>query len=163
MTDLKPKPRNILTICTGNICRSPIAEGIFRFLLRAMPGVGVFSAGTHALIGNPATEFAIIAADENGIDISGHKAHMLEKEMIRASSIILCMEPSHVEFILEIDVSAESKAFNIAQFSDEGKKLKKILDPYGCGLREYRQCFKDISICIRNFLGSKCFHAHLMR
>jgi protein-tyrosine-phosphatase len=159
MTALTRKPKNILTVCTGNICRSPMAEGIFRALLKAIPDVGVSSAGTHALIGNPATEFAIIAADENGIDISGHKARMIGEEIIRASSLILCMESSHVEHILEIDVSAESKTFNLAQFSDGAKRLKKISDPYGCSLREYRECFKDISICIGNFLGSEYFYA----
>ncbi len=135
-----------------------MAEGIFRALLKAFPDVGVSSAGTHALIGNPATEFAIVAAAEKGIDISGHKARMIGEEIIRMSRIILCMESSHVEQILEIDVSAGSKTFNLAQFSDGGKRLKKISDPYGCSLREYRECFKDISICIRNFLGSDYFY-----
>lgn len=135
-----------------------MAEGIFRALLKAVPDVGVSSAGTHALIGNPATEFAIVAAAEKGIDISGHKARMIGAEIIRMSRIIICMESSHVEQILEIDVSAGSKTFNLAQFSDGGKKLKKISDPYGCSLREYRECFKDISICIRNFLGSDYFY-----
>lgn len=138
-----------------------MAEGIFRALLEAIPDVGVSSAGTHALLGNPATDFAIIAADDNGIDISGHKARMIGEEIIRASSIILCMESSQVEHILEIDVSAESKTFNLAQVSDGAKRMKKISDPYGCSLREYRECFKDISACIRNFLVSEYCYAWL--
>jgi protein-tyrosine phosphatase len=157
MTDSTRKPRNILTVCTGNICRSPMAEGILRALLKVVPDVGVSSAGTNALIGNPATDFAIIAADEKGIDISGHKARMVGEEMIRASSTILCMEFFHVEYILEIDVSAESKTFNLAQFSEGGKRLNKISDPYGCSLREFRECFQDINVCIRNFLVSEYF------
>ncbi len=134
-----------------------MAEGIFRALLKTAPDVRVSSAGTHALIGNPATEFAIVAAAEGGIDISGHRARMIGEEIIRMSGIILCMESSHMEHILEIDVSAESKTFNLAQFSDGGERLQEISDPYGCSLREYRECFKDISSCIRNFLGSEYF------
>lgn len=158
MTDPTKKPKNILAVCTGNICRSPMTEGILRALLKASTDVGVSSAGTHALIGNPATDFAIIAADENGIDISDHKARMIGEEIIRESSIILCMESSHVEHILEINVSAASRTFNLAEFSDRDKRLKKIADPYGCSLREYRECFKDISVCVRNFLHSGYFH-----
>ncbi len=153
------KPKNILVVCTGNICRSPMAEGIFRALLKKIPGASVSSAGTHAQTGNPATEFAVIAAGENGIDISGHRARMIGEEAIRASGIILCMEPYHVEQILEIDVSADSKTLNLAEFSGALKGRNKISDPYGCSLREYRECFKDIDICIRNFLESEYYLA----
>ena len=151
------RAKNILVVCTGNICRSPMAEGILGVLIKEIPGASVSSAGTHALTGNPATEFAVIAAAENGIDISGHKARMIGEEIIRASSIILCMEPYHVEHVLEIDISADLKTFNLAEFSGSAIKRSKILDPYGCSLREYRECFKDIDFCIRNFLASEYY------
>ncbi len=153
------RPKNILAVCTGNICRSPMAEGIFRALLKGVPGAIVSSAGTDALTGNPATEYAVIASGENGIDISGHRARMVGEELIRASSIILCMEPYHFEQILEIDESADSKTLNLAEFSGSFKGSNKISDPYGCSLREYRGCFKHIDICIRNFLESECYLA----
>lgn len=151
------RPRNILVVCTGNICRSPMAEGILRALLKEMQGVNVSSAGTHALTGNPATEYAVIAAAENGIDISGHRARMIGEEIIRASGIILCMEPYHIEHILEIDITADLKTLNLAEFSSSANIRKKISDPYGCSLREYRECFKDIDFCIRNFLASEYY------
>jgi protein-tyrosine-phosphatase len=145
--------KNILTVCTGNICRSPMAEGVLRAILKDIPATEVSSVGTHALIGNAATGFAVIAAGEHGIDIAGHKARMISGEIIRTSSIILCMEPAHLEHVLEIDISADSKTFNLAEFSDG--RLDKISDPYGCSLREYRECFRDISVCIRNFVNSE--------
>lgn len=132
-----------------------MAEGVFRAFLKNFPDMEVSSAGTHALVGNAATEFAVIAAGEHGIDISGHKARMISGEIILASSIILCMEPAHLEYVLEIDISADSKTFNLAEFSDGRKRLDKISDPYGCSLREYRECFRDISVCIRNFVDSE--------
>jgi len=157
MSDLTKGQKKILVVCTGNICRSPMAEGVLRALLADIPGTEISSVGTHALIGNPATDFAIIAAGERGIDISRHRARMIGEEIIRDSGIILCMEPFHVEYILEFDISAESKTYNLAEFSDGRKRLKKIADPYGCGLREYRECFEDISVCIRNFVASEYF------
>ncbi|MDA8240309.1 MAG: hypothetical protein M0Z67_08055 [Nitrospiraceae bacterium] len=157
MKDILKQQKNILTVCTGNICRSPMAEGILRALLTGGPAAKVSSAGTHALIGNSAADFAIIAAAERGIDISGHRARMIGQEIIRGSSSILCMELSHVEWVLEIDPSAITKTFNLAEFAGSEKKLKQIADPYGCSLREYRSCFADIETCIRNFLASAHF------
>jgi protein-tyrosine-phosphatase len=141
-----------LAVCTGNICRSPMAEGILKKVLEGSAAALVSSSGTHALVGNPASEFSVIASDENGIDISRHRARMLTPEMIESSDIILCMERFHVEQILSIDVSAHERVFNLADFSGV-RRMRDIPDPYGCSLREYRECFSDIWRCIDNFLA----------
>jgi len=150
------KTVRILTVCTGNICRSPMAEGILRTIFENDGTAVVSSAGTHALEGNPASEFSVIAASENGVDISGHRARMLRSEIIRSSDMILCMEPSHLERVLSIDLSAHGRVYNLADFSGMGK-MKSIPDPYGCSLREYRQCFNEIRSCIHNFIDSEHF------
>jgi protein-tyrosine-phosphatase len=141
-----------LAVCTGNICRSPMAEGILKKFLEGIGDALVSSSGTHALVGNPASEFSVIAAGENSIDISRHRAKMLMPEMIKASDIILCMESSHAEGVLSIDVRAHERVFNLADFSGS-RRMRGIPDPYGCSLREYRECFRDIHRCIDNFLA----------
>ena len=148
---------SILTVCTGNICRSPMAEGIIRNLLGASRPVLISSAGTHALAGNPATEFAVIAAFERGVDISGHRARKLSHGLILDSDIILCMEPSHAEWVISVEPSSGNRVYNLADFSGNSRKLKTIADPYGCSLREYRSCMEDIELCISNFLDSSEF------
>ena len=148
---------SILTVCTGNICRSPMAEGFLGNCLRSSPDVTVYSAGTHALVNNPATEFAVIAALEKGINISGHRARMLEPRLIQESSIILCMEPSHAEWVLSLEPSAHKRVHNLADFSGPHKRLKRISDPYGCGIPDYRKCLRDIEECLKNFLESEKF------
>ena len=146
------KKIKILTVCTGNICRSPMAEGILRAIFKADPFMTVSSAGTHAVAGNPATEFAILACREKGIDITGHSALPLDGALISSSDMILCMEPSHAEWALSIDSSIYEKVYNLPDFSGSDKRLKSISDPYGCSLREYRECFDEINMCIHNFL-----------
>jgi protein-tyrosine phosphatase len=132
-----------------------MAEGILRGRFRANSHVGISSAGTHAMIGNPATEFAVLSAQEKGIDISGHTARMLEPAIVRGSHIILCMEPSHAEWVISIEPSAHHRVYNLADFSGSIRRLKRIADPYGCSIREYRECLIDIEVCINNFLGSR--------
>ncbi len=142
---------HILAVCTGNICRSPMAEGILKKLLKNGSAAAVSSSGTHAIEGNAASEFSVMASAENGVDISGHRARILTPAMIEESDVILCMERSHVERVLSLDAAAHERVFNLADFSDG--RLRNIADPYGCSLREYRECFGDIRSCIDNFLA----------
>jgi protein-tyrosine-phosphatase len=136
----------ILAVCTGNICRSPIAEGI---LAKRCSGgsVSAASAGTHALIGNPAAEYSVIAALEHGVDITRHRARPLTEILVRTSDIIICMEPSHVEYVLSMAPDAEDHVYNLGEFA-EGIRGSMIPDPYGCGLREYRTCYLTIENAI---------------
>lgn len=147
---------NIVAVCTGNICRSPMAEGILSGMSAAFPRVRASSAGTHALEGNPASEFSIIACREHGINISDHKARRLDRIITAGSDVIICMEPAHVEMVLSLDTCAAGKVYNLADFS--GGKLKKIADPYGCSLREYRRCFDEVLFCLGRFLEEMSFY-----
>jgi protein-tyrosine-phosphatase len=129
-----------------------MAEGILRRIFEERQTVAVSSAGTHAVDGNPATEFAVLASKENKIDLANHRARSLDSALIKGSDMILCMEPAHAEWVLAADSSAHEKVYNLADFSCTGGKLKIITDPYGCSLREYRLCFDAIDKCIRNFI-----------
>lgn len=143
---------NILAVCTGNICRSPMAEGILRTFFQSGSPLHISSAGTHAMNGNPAAGFSILASMENGVDIRNHRAKLLNSMLVKNSDIILCMEPSHSEWVLGLDSSASDKVYNLADFSGENGGMKKISDPYGCSLTEYRACFRNITECLQNFV-----------
>ena len=89
---------SILVICTGNICRSPISEGLLRDALERRFGAaapGVSSAGTSGLEGSGAMPESVLAASELGIDIAGHVARRLTPEMASEADLLLCMARDH--------------------------------------------------------------------
>jgi len=95
---------SILMVCTGNICRSPMAEGLLRQRLPddLKPLVDVRSAGTHGLHGNHAEPLAVKAAAAHGADISGHRARILDAPMVRSTDLILAMEKYHLNKINDL-------------------------------------------------------------
>ena len=119
--------KNILIVCIGNICRSPMAEGLLKQALTAS-GKGdclVSSAGLGALVGRPPDKKACQLMLEKDLDISGHRARQLNKDMIRKADLILVMETSHKSAIEEFEPCAKGKVFRLGNWGDYD-----IPDPY---------------------------------
>ncbi len=117
---------NILIVCVGNICRSPMAEALLKSTLSTKPNVyQVSSAGIGALVGHPADNKAKQLMIEKGIDISGHRADQLNEDMIRKADIILVMESAHKQAIEAKQPSAKGKVFRLGEWGDFD-----IPDPY---------------------------------
>ena len=84
--------RNILVVCVGNICRSPLGE---RLLQHSVPHLRVTSAGIGALVGSPADQTATNIASDHGVSLDGHIARQFTAELGQAADLILVMEPGH--------------------------------------------------------------------
>jgi protein-tyrosine phosphatase len=113
----------ILVVCSGNICRSPIAEGLLRRALERRAGKdapGVSSAGTIAVDGGLATAASIVAAGELGIDIGGHRARRLSAPLA-AADLIVCMAAEHRDAIAALAPSAADRTFTL-------KELVRLLE-----------------------------------
>ena len=91
--------KTILFVCTGNICRSPMAEGLFRHAVKGRGDFEVFSAGVGAIDGLPPSEHAVRAVRELGIDISRQRSRMLTADLVRRADYIFGMTHSHVDAI----------------------------------------------------------------
>ncbi|WP_181941439.1 arsenate reductase/protein-tyrosine-phosphatase family protein [Klebsiella pneumoniae] len=114
---------SILVLCTGNICRSPIAERILRDFF---PEKEIDSAGLGALVGKPADASAINVAEKNGISLQGHKGRQFTAEMGRRYQLILVMERMHLEQVSNIAPELRGKTMSLGHWNGN----KDIPDPY---------------------------------
>lgn len=149
MTDRK---YNVLIVCTGNTCRSPMAEGILKSMLRhrGENNITVSSAGISGLNNYPATEFAVETARHWGVDISDHRARGLDSRMIAEADLILAMAPEHVEYILRQDSGAAEKTFLIKAFPKPYSPAQEAVDdPIGGLLEQYNNTFLELDEALR--------------
>jgi protein-tyrosine phosphatase len=122
--------KQILILCIGNICRSPMAEGMLK---RALPGCAVRSAGLGALIGKPADPLAVQLMAEQGIDISEHRAQQVSASLVSQAELILVMDLEQKKYIETQYVGARGKVYRLA----EAGKVD-IPDPYREGIESFR-------------------------
>jgi protein-tyrosine phosphatase len=116
---------SILIVCTGNICRSPMAEGLLLHHLqrRGIEGVSVASAGVSAWDGSYPVPEAVAALEERGLDISHHLARRLARDTFASADLILAMAAEHRDAVASMDPGAASRTFTI-------KELAKLLARY---------------------------------
>ncbi|AMP06368.1 low molecular weight phosphotyrosine protein phosphatase [Collimonas pratensis] len=128
---------NLLVICIGNICRSPMAQGL---LHKAFPDKTIRSAGIDALVGYPADPHSIQIMQEQGIDISGHRAQRLTDRMVREADLILTMDTEQKRYIEKNYPAAKGKVLRSGEFGDFD-----IPDPYQQDMSSFRQTYRLIS------------------
>ena len=145
------EPYHVMFVCTGNICRSPMAEGILRHMIdstrksqNAVP-IEVSSAGTVAVDGHPASKTAVQVAAEHGVFIEEHLSRALTEENVGRADLILTMTPEHREYI-ENNFTGHSKVFELKRFGQVPGKLVDpyVPDPIGLSKLFYVNIFKDI-------------------
>lgn len=129
--------KTIVFICTGNTCRSPLAEaGMRRLASEAGLDCSVTSAGLAVFGAIPASENARIAATEAGLDLSTHVSRPFAKAVALGSDLIVTMTQRHKEGILHKIPALEGKVLTLAEFAGEGPA--DVPDPAGGDIEEYR-------------------------
>ncbi|MDM8515255.1 low molecular weight protein-tyrosine-phosphatase [Desulfobacterales bacterium HSG16] len=153
--NFKKQINSILVVCTGNICRSPMGEGILREKLKNcnLSHIRIFSAGTHGWDHEPPTGLAVKVCAEEDIDISGILSSPISKSMIIDADLILVMEKKHKKNLIKIDPSCSGKTFLITSFQKDSS-LTEIDDPYMLPVQYYRKAFCDINRCLDGFIDS---------
>jgi protein arginine phosphatase len=140
---------HILFVCTGNTCRSAIAEGLARkFIIeRGLSDVEIQSAGTSAWDGAPASDGALLVGMERSLDLSQHRAQTLTRDLIRDADLVLAMGPHHLERIEALGGSG--KAYLLTDFASRGASARPVNDPIGGELEMYRSTADELEQEVR--------------
>ena len=138
--------KEIVFVCTGNTCRSPMAEGLLREALPAQWGgkVTVSSAGTHAWNGQPAASLSVMVLREKGIDISGHSARLITPDIINKASLVVALAAGHRE-LMKATVPGAGEWMILLGELDPERENADVEDPIGGDIDDYRRARDDIA------------------
>ena len=149
-------PKRILFVCTGNSCRSVMAQGLLQHKLKAadLGVVQVESAGVYAIHGMPASRETQRVMLALGIDCSTHRSRMLTSEMIRGADLILAMEQFQVEEIKAREPAASGKTHLLKTHGlpEHSPEDPNIPDPIGKPLEVYEVCLSEIREAIERLV-----------
>jgi protein-tyrosine-phosphatase len=135
----------VMFVCTGNTCRSPLAEAIARDLAskRQLPDWQFESAGTSAWDGAPASDGALLVGIERSLDLNLHRARQLNRELVERADLVLAMGPHHLERIEAL--GGTGKAHLLREFATRGADQRPITDPFGGDLEVYRGAVEELT------------------
>lgn len=140
--------KSVLILCIGNICRSPVAEGILKKMsAQHQLGLTISSAGVHAMADEPAQPHSLAVAQENGVDITAHYARQLTADIMNAHELVLVTDETVRKIAMQQYPSATGKIKLIGNFRNF-----EIVDPYRKPKENFDAMYIDIENCLQDWL-----------
>lgn len=151
--------QKILFVCSGNTCRSPLAEALARKLVveLRMQDIEVGSAGSGARDGSAASDGALLIGIERGLDLAGHRARSLTRDVVDQADLILAMGQQHLVTALEL--GGLGKAHLLTSYTARSSAGEDIEDPFGADLQAYRatatELAREVRLALERFAAER--------
>jgi len=145
--------RTLLFVCTGNTCRSPMAERLMAKLCRPFPQWRFASAGLFAAPGAPASEMAIEVMREIGISLEDHRSRVLSPAMVKEADLLIAMTSAHRDGILAMAPDAAAKTHTLHSFGVANPGLD-VMDPFRGVAETYRRVRDEIESALADVIIS---------